>query len=73
MSQSDLEAYAKSHGLPTSYVKHFISAVLNVHSGQQHDINNVNDAEVSFQAFSKFVRSREQALRRAFDLFDRGG
>ena len=31
------------------------------------------EREVSYQAFATFVRSREEALKQAFTMFDTGG
>lgn len=67
ITETDLETYARSNGLPVSYVGHFISAVLK-NAGCSI---NTPEREVDFGTFSKFVLSREKALRRAFNLFDR--
>lgn len=61
VTEADLEAYARSIGLPTSYAKNFVSAIVGS-SGQ-------GGREVGFKAFSAFVRTRETALRAAFHHF----
>jgi len=98
---SDLEAYARSRGLPTSYISGFVAAVHGDPSlgnelgcckitgecsstpidcppcgaGSTGSTGSSYSAaagtEVSFRAFVSFVKSRELALRRAFDLFDK--
>ncbi|GAX78662.1 hypothetical protein CEUSTIGMA_g6100.t1 [Chlamydomonas eustigma] len=63
----DLTAYAEANGMPACYAESFMKAV--------RGSNQLSSASgtVKFQAFSKFVKSREAALRRAFDRFDTNG
>ncbi len=85
ITAEDLESFARRNGLPSSYASHFVSAVLATHNGgheagaksgsgrqQQQPGSSGGDPELTFALFKKFVRSREEALRRAFDLFDQG-
>ena len=65
VTEADLEAYARSVGLPTSYATNFVSAIVGS-SGR-------GGREVGFKAFSAFVRTRETALRAAFHHFGEGG
>lgn len=68
ITEKDLKVFARNSGLPTCYVNLFVSAVLENH-GVQYDEELGN--EVSYEAFKTFVHSREEALHRAFDLFDK--
>jgi Ca2+-binding EF-hand superfamily protein len=71
INEQDLALYARANGLPVSYVKSFVSAVLQQSGSKQTDSTGAA-APVTFEAFQAFVGSRERALREAFDLFDRG-
>ncbi|GIL45857.1 hypothetical protein Vafri_2993 [Volvox africanus] len=78
ITEKDLEAFASRNGLPASYVGSFASAVrATANSGvghqQQQQAEPDEDAELTFGMFRRFVRSREEALRRAFSLFDQDG
>ncbi|GLI63975.1 hypothetical protein VaNZ11_007143 [Volvox africanus] len=76
ITEKDLEAFASRNGLPASYVGSFASAVratANSGVGQQQQQEPDEDAELTFGMFQRFVRSREEALRRAFSLFDQDG
>ncbi|KAG2432941.1 hypothetical protein HXX76_008669 [Chlamydomonas incerta] len=41
--------------------------------GAADDVDQSEDVEVTFALFKNFVRSREEALRRAFNMFDQDG
>ncbi|GIL71816.1 hypothetical protein Vretimale_646 [Volvox reticuliferus] len=77
ITEKDLEAFASRNGLPASYVGSFASAVratANTGVGQKQQQEEPDeDAELTFAMFRRFVRSREEALRRAFGLFDQDG
>lgn len=40
--------------------------------GAAEDVDHSEDVELTFALFKNFVRSREDALRRAFNMFDQG-
>lgn len=61
VTASDLELYAKNNGLPTSYALSFATAVLGAAPS--------DGEEISYRAFANFVKSRESALRLAFNHF----
>ncbi|KAG2448792.1 hypothetical protein HYH02_006143 [Chlamydomonas schloesseri] len=88
ITEKDLEAFANRNGLPGSYAQHFVSAVLSSHSHSNtgaagrklreggaaaDDAEQSEDVELTFVLFKNFVRSREDALRRAFNMFDQDG
>ncbi|KAG2501242.1 hypothetical protein HYH03_001049 [Edaphochlamys debaryana] len=78
ITQHDLEAFAARSGLPASYATNFASAVRATHRQQsggesEAGVEEEGDAELTFAMFRHFVRSREEALRRAFNLFDQDG
>lgn len=83
-----MEAFAFRNGLPVSYVASFVSAVRATADGsiggaaaddasrkrqRPQQQSEEEDTELTFTMFRRFVRSREEALRRAFSLFDQGG
>ncbi|MEW5310696.1 MAG: hypothetical protein WDW38_002467 [Sanguina aurantia] len=82
ITESDVEAYANAQGLPAVYAKSFMEAVLlsgssygNVLQGSLLTSSEEGFVEeeraVSFDMFNTFVRSREDALKKAFSLFDK--
>ncbi|PNH05178.1 hypothetical protein TSOC_008619, partial [Tetrabaena socialis] len=77
ITEKDLEAFAGRSGLPARYAAHFMSAVRANHGaageGGAAEAQQVEDAELTFSMFRRFVRSREEALRRAFNMFDQDG
>lgn len=73
VTEADLEAYAKTAGLPASYAKNFASAVLatGTGSGRSSPAGALGRHQrgISFPAFLAFVKTREAALRAAFNHF----
>lgn len=80
ITREDLVAYADKNGLPSLYASHFVGAVLQgqpapaaAHGYGAGADEAEREREVTFAMFRNFVRSREEGLKRAFTLFDRGG
>uniref|UniRef100_A0A7S1SL09 EF-hand domain-containing protein n=1 Tax=Tetraselmis chuii TaxID=63592 RepID=A0A7S1SL09_9CHLO len=67
-NQDDLERYAARNGLPSNYVKSFIHAVQK--SGGWSLMQAAGDSHITYQKFSKYVATREEALRHAFEALD---
>jgi len=65
ITKEDLTRYAARNLLPTDYVDAFFSGVKGERQG--------HDASVKFEEFRRFVSSKEEALRRAFGMFDADG
>lgn len=65
ITKDDLTRYAVKNFLPTDYVDAFFSGV----KGEA----SPHDASLKFGEFRRFVSSKEEALRRAFGLFDVDG
>ena len=60
ISQSEIEQYAKTLRMPTSFVHDFIA----------EGDSSGGDGFMDFESFAAFVRSKEVALRGAFDSLD---
>lgn len=70
LSIADLERFAAEQGMPTSYASKFVSAVLKVPEDTRVvAVGKEQEELVSFESFRDFVKARESALRKAFDLF----
>lgn len=83
-----MEAYANAQGLPAVYAKGFMEAVIlsgssssSSYAPQALQGSLLTPSEegaveeeraVSYEMFHTFVRSREEALKKAFSLFDKG-
>jgi len=66
----DLERFARDNGLPATYAGKFVDALLRVPEGAATaSVGREQGEQVSFEEFRSFVKSREFALRKAFDLF----
>lgn len=66
ITKEDLKLYASKNHLPMDYIDGFFSAI-------KGDAPLHQDTSVKFGEFKKFVSSKEEALRRAFGLFDVDG
>ncbi|WIA17191.1 hypothetical protein OEZ85_014074 [Tetradesmus obliquus] len=78
ITEADLQDFAAAHHLPRSYVRPFLSAVLQQQQQQQQQqqLSSSEDeleGEVGYAAFREFVVSREAGLREAFSQFDLDG
>ena len=85
--QADLKAYADRHGLPPAYVPAFMGAVAaksaadaggdpggTANPGTSPDSQAAAPQQrIPFEAFRKFVASREAGLRTTFDAMDANG
>ena len=68
VTEADLEVYASSAGLPASYARSFVSAVLG--PGSSGGLFGTGRRRaISFPAFLAFVKTREAALMAAFNHF----
>jgi len=65
ITRDDLTRYAVKNLLPTDYVEAFFAGVKGA--------TPAHDASVKFSEFRRFVSSKEEALKRAFGLFDADG
>lgn len=63
-TKDDLLLYATKHGLPSDYVDVFMT---------QMNGKGQREAPVEFGTFERFVSSKEDALKRAFGIFDSDG
>ncbi len=75
IDEEDLVAYAQLQGLPSAYVKPFVAAVRNSRSaaGSSSGDEEEEGPDLTYARFKRFVEGREEGLRHAFGLFDRGG
>ncbi len=85
ITEADLRHYADAQGLPTAYVRPFLDALLTTKLAGDRDASATEETDegagagaagggaVGFRRFRRFVVAREQGLREAFDMFDKGG
>ena len=69
VTEADLEVYASSAGLPASYARSFVSAVLGPGNSGGFFGTGRRRRAISFPAFLAFVKTREAALMAAFNHF----
>jgi len=77
ITETDLQRYASSHNLPAAYVRPFMAALTAqplVGSSEEEEAGAVrgDDGAVGFRRFRRFVVTREEGLREAFNMFDKG-
>jgi hypothetical protein len=68
MTESDVQKFAQSNGLPQAYVRPFFSSM----SALARRTGSTGQGHVPYHVFHSFVTSRERALKRVFDALDKG-